>query len=96
MSQVFGMPMPSHHAPGAHNQPVKYLVTIDSGGYRIARLLLANRELVNEFDAAVAELGSMTAGLVPQVGLLGADWDQALRGHSTQERATAQVFTLSD
>ena len=94
MSQNFGMAMPVKHANATFRKPVKYLVTIDSGGYRIARLFLASRELVNEFDAAVAEVGSMTAGVVPEVGLLGAEWDVALAGHSSLERAGAESFTL--
>ncbi len=96
MAQNFGMPMPAAHSGAQRSRPVKYLVTIDSGGYRVARLFLANRELVNEFDAAVAELGYMTAGVVPQVGLLGAEWDLALRGHSVAERAGAEAYTLAD
>ena len=95
MSQTFGMESPGKHSPESHRQPARYLVVIDSGGSMVARLFLETRELVAEFDAAVEEVSSMTNGLVPEVGALSSEWDTALLGHSTAERAGAMVYTLS-
>jgi len=61
----------------------------------IARLCLDTREMVGEFDAAVEEVGSMTAGLIPVEGAIGPEWDAALAGHSVAERAAAKVYTLA-
>lgn len=95
MAQNFGIAMPAPHTAQAHRQPVRYLVVIDSGGSMVARLYLANRELVNECDAATTEVANSTAGLLPARGALGAEWDGALRGYSRQERAGAEVYTLA-
>lgn len=95
MSQTFGMESPRKHDHGSHRQPARYLVVIDSGGYMVARLFLETRELVAEFDAAVEEVSSMTNGLVPEVGALSFEWDRALQGHNTTERAEAMVYTLA-
>jgi hypothetical protein len=73
---------------------VRYLLVIESGGSMIARLCLNTREMVAEMDAAVEEVGSMTAGLIPDVGALGSEWDEALAGHSRDERSAAKVYTL--
>ena len=61
----------------------------------IARLFLDTRIMVGEMDAAVEEVCSMTSGLTPQKGALGSEWDTALAGHSIEERAAAEVFTLA-
>jgi hypothetical protein len=95
MSQTFGMESLGKHSPGSHRQPARYLVVIDSGGSMVARMFLETRELVAEFDAAVEEVSTMTNGLVPEVGALSSEWDTALLGHSTAERAVALVYTLS-
>lgn len=95
MSQTFGMESPRPHLSATLREPVRFVVVIDSGGLKIARLFLATRTLVEEVDAAVEEIGSMTAGLIPAPGALGSEWDQALAGHSVAERAAAQVFTLA-
>lgn len=89
------MESPRKHDHGSHRQPARYLVVIDSGGYMVARMFLETRELVAEFDAAVEEVSSMTNGLVPEVGALSAEWDRALQGHNTAERAAAMVYTLA-
>lgn len=94
MSQTFGMESPRAHPQALHRKPVRYLIVIDSGGSMIARLLLDTREMVGEFDAAVEEAGSMTAGLIPVEGAMGSEWDTALAGHSAEERAAAKVYTL--
>jgi hypothetical protein len=95
MSQNFGIEMPTAHAPTPHRLPVRYLVVIDAGGAMVARLFLATRELVNEFDAAVAEVSNLTAGLVPSIGALGAEWDAGLESYSSVQRASAEVYTLA-
>ncbi len=94
MSQNFGIAMPTAHDATPHREPVRYLVIINSGGVMVARLFLATRVLVNEFDAAVTEVSNATAGLTPAIGALGKEWDLALQGHSRQERSTAEVYTL--
>ena len=94
MSQTFGMEAPRERTGAPRRPPARYLVTIDSGGYMVARLFLETREQVSEFDAAVEEVGAMTKNLVPQVGALGSEWDLALQGHSMAERAGANVYTL--
>jgi hypothetical protein len=95
MSQNFGIAMPGARSAAVHRQPVRYLVLIDSGCGMLARLFLASYELVNEFDAAATEVANSTAGLTPAIGALGAQWDRALTGHSRQERAAAEVYTLA-
>jgi hypothetical protein len=95
MSMTFGMESPSHRAHAPMREPVRYMVIIDSGGSAVARLFLNSLEMVSEIDAAVEEVGSMTAGLIPKVGALGMEWDAALTGHSTAERSTARIFTLT-
>ena len=82
-------------AQTAHRKSVRYLMLIDAGGSMMARLFLDTREMVTGMDAAVEEIGSMIAGLIPVEGALGAEWDEALAGHSMAERATAKVYTLS-
>lgn len=61
----------------------------------VARLYLETRKQVAEFDAAVEEVSSMINGIAPQVGTVGPEWDQALRGHSAVERSAAKVYTLA-
>lgn len=94
MSQNFGIEIPKVHPLTPHRQPVRYLMVINAGGSMIARLFLETREMVTEFDAAVEEVATMTTGLVPEMGALGAEWDRALQSHSADERASAAVYTL--
>jgi hypothetical protein len=94
MSQNFGIEIPKAHAAVLHRKPVRYLVVIDAGGSMVARLFLDTREMVSEFDAAVAEVASMTTGLAPTLGALGSEWDIALQSHSVDERARAEIYTL--
>lgn len=95
MSQTFGMESPQSHSQTAHRRPVRYLVVIDSGGSMIARLCLDTRAMVTEMDAAVEEVASMIAGLIPVTGAMGSEWDGTLAGHSRVERADAKVYTLA-
>lgn len=94
MNNGYGMASPAQHVQTARQEPVKHLVVIDAGGVRIARLLLASREQVGEFDASTEEIAQMTQGLTPAVGALGAEWDKPLAGHSALERSAAEVYTL--
>lgn len=95
MSQNFGIAMPAAHGTMSQRLPVRYLVIIDAGGAMVARLFLDTRELVNEFDAAVTEVSNMTAGLTPDIGASGVEWDGALQGYSDMQRASAEVYTLA-
>lgn len=95
MSQTFGMESPRAHPQSLHRKPVRYLIVIESDGSMIARLFLETREMVSEVDAAVEQVDSMTAGLIPVVGAIGPEWDAALTGHNDAERAAAKVCTLA-
>lgn len=94
MNQGFGGESPRRHRQTAHKAASRYLVVIDSGGFAVARLFLASREQVAEFDASTEETALMTRGLVPANDAGGPEWDQALKGHSAAERAAAEVYTL--
>ena len=52
------------------------------------------RELAADFDAGAEEVAVMTRGLRAAIGASGPEWDRALGGHSADERAAAEVFTL--
>lgn len=94
MSQDFGRESPAPHLQKAHRAPARYMVVIDAGGVGVARLFLASREQVAEFDAGTEEAVQMIAGLKPAQGADGPEWDQALQGHSRAERRAARVYTL--
>ena len=74
--------------------PAKYLVIIESGGSSEARMYTAERLQVADFDASTEEVAVMVRGLTPVQGATGPGWDHELAGHSAQERAAAQVYTL--
>ena len=95
MEHGFGIEAPGEHAHTPHRKPSRYLVVIDSAGSTIARLFLVTREQVGEVDAGAEEVALMTRGLEPTRGALGEEWDRALQGHTTAERRTADVYTLS-
>ena len=94
MSQTFGIESSGERLHTAHREPARFLVLIESAGSMVARLFLASREAAGEFDAGVEEVATMTRGLTPQAGALGAEWDLTLQGHSASERSAAQVYTL--
>ena len=94
MSQDFGIESRRSHAASAHRAPARYLVIIDTAGASLARLFLENRAPAGEFDAATEEVAVMTRGLTPARSAADPAWDQALAGHSAQERSTAEVYTL--
>jgi hypothetical protein len=94
MSQDFGMQVPSRHATAERPRPVKFLVLIDSGDGKIARLYSDTYALLNACDASAPEITAMTTGLAPGRGAIGQAWDPALQAFSVQDRLTAEVFTL--
>lgn len=94
MSQTFGGEAPRRHRQTPHRAPTRYLLLIDAGGTRVARLFLHNFEQTAEFDAGAEEVALMTRGLVPEPGALGSEWERVLEGHSAEERAAAAVYRL--
>ena len=94
MSQNFGIEKPAEHSHSPLRAPARYLVLIDAAGVSVARLFLATREQVGEFDGATEEVARMTRGLMPEHAAGAPEWDRALDGHSAQERAAAEVYTL--
>lgn len=94
MNDGFGIESPGAHRHAPLHQPVRYVVVIESGGPMVARLFLASREPVAEFDAAAEEVAEMTRGRQPERGAAGPEWDRALAGHNAAERAAAAVYTL--
>ena len=94
MSQTFGMERPAAHAQSVQRPRARYLVLIEAAGPVLARLFTQTRDPAGEFDAGTEEVALMTRGLRPAIGASGSEWDKALAGHSAQERAAAEVFTL--
>lgn len=94
MSMQFGIEAHGHARHAPEQEPAKYLVLIDSGEGKLARLYLANHKEVAEFDAGAEEVTGMTRSLMPVIGAEGPEWDQALSAHSAQERRSAEVYTL--
>ena len=101
MSQQYGIEVPgAGRATGAEHEaeqpPARYLVLIDNAatGARIARLFLASRAEVAEFDAAAPEVLSMIDSLAATHSAAQPVRDDALAGHSPIERAAADVYEL--
>lgn len=94
MSQTYGIEAHDDPEPTPHRKPVRYVVIIDAGGSAVAMLLLESRELVAQIDAGAEEVNSMIAGIQPDIGALGPQWNAALSGHSTRDRGDARVYTL--
>lgn len=94
MGQGFGIENPGKHVNEKHSPPAKYLVVIEAGGSNVARLFLADRRPVAEFDAGAEEVTAMLNGLTMRQSARGPEWDHALAGHSTAERAAAEVYVL--
>lgn len=78
----------------AMQKPARFLIIIDAGGGMVARLFDDQRHLVTEIDASTEEVVVMTAALTPERSAAAPEWDEALRGHSREERAAAEVYTL--
>ena len=83
-----------HSSPHVYRRRTRYLVLIDAAGAMVARLFDDARRPVAEFDASSEEVAVMTTGLHPGKGADASVWDEALDGHSRQERLAADVYTL--
>ena len=83
-----------HYSPHVYRKRTRYLVLIDAAGSMVARLFDEQRRSVAEFDASSEEVAVMTTGLHPGKGAEAAIWNEALHGHSLQERLAADVYTL--
>ena len=94
MNHGFGIETPGGHHGSPHRAVTRYMVLIDAAGSTLARLFLANRTQVAEFDAGTEEVALMTQGLAPARGADGPEWDRALEGHSADERRAAEVYAL--
>ncbi|HVK33972.1 MAG TPA: hypothetical protein VM845_15905 [Burkholderiaceae bacterium] len=94
MGHGFGIERPAAHHATVLQQAARYLVLIEAAGPRLALMFTAARELVANIDAGAEEVALMTSGLRPVQGAGGPEWDRALAGHSADERAHAEVFTL--
>lgn len=94
MEQGYGIAAHAAHQVDEHRAPARYLVIIDAGGTMVARLFLATRQPVAEFDAGSEEVAVMTQGLAASRGADGPEWDEALAGHNRHERAAADVYAL--
>lgn len=94
MSQTYGIPSPTPHQQKPRQPPARYLVLIESGNGRVARLYLQDRTQVAEFNAGAEEVALMIHGVAPQRTAAGADWNEALKGHSDEERQGADVYEL--
>jgi hypothetical protein len=94
MSQVYGSEAPRPHRDTDHRPSARWLVAIQAGDTRVARLYLEDRTPVAEFDAGAEEVAALISSLLPTPGATGPEWDRALAGHSPQERADAAVYRL--
>ncbi|MFN3862219.1 MAG: hypothetical protein ACK4R2_12200 [Roseateles sp.] len=94
MNDGFGHEVPPPHAQHAHRQVTRYLVVIASPSGTLARLFLADRTQVAEFDAGSEEVAELVKVAAASSGATGAEWDRALAGHTAAERAAATVYEL--
>lgn len=96
MAQTYGIQAQPAPRGEPSLPPVRFVVLIDCAaqGSRLARLYLASRQPVAEFDAGASEVQLMLRELAPSSSAAHPDWDEALGQHSAEERAGAQVFTL--
>lgn len=94
MTDSLGDEAPLRHVPHELRRHAKYLVLIDAGGPRVARLFDEQRRELAEFDASLEEVAQMVHGLQPERGADGPQWDRALEGHSRDERQAADVYVL--
>lgn len=90
----FGIERPPPHQAVPPRAVARYLLVIESAGVTLALMFTAERELAANFDAGSEEVAVMIRGLAPQQGANGPEWDRALAGHSAEERAAAEVYTL--
>ena len=94
MNDGFGHEVPPRHAQQQHRQVSRYLVVIPSTGGAVARLFLADRSQVGEFDTGTEEVIELIKTAASSSGASGAEWDRVLAGHTAAERAAATVYVL--
>ena len=94
MNDGFGHEVPPRHAQQAHRPVSRYLIVIGAADGAVARLFQDDRSQVAEMDAGTEEVVQMITGAVATPGASGAEWDQALAGHTDAERADATVYVL--
>ncbi len=94
MNHGFGIERPSAHHAAPVQPAARYLVLIEAAGPVLALMFTEARALVANIDGGAEEVASMTRGLRPARSASDPEWDGALAGHSADERAHAEVFTL--
>jgi len=96
MGTTYGSESPKPHVSPPEQPSVRNVVLIFGAAMdmRLARLFLADRRQVAEFDAGAPEVALMVDGLAPSRSATRPEWDAALQGHSPGERAEAEVYTL--
>lgn len=94
MNDGFGHEVPPRHAQQTHRQVSRYLVVIGSTNGAVARLFLADRSQVAEFDAGTEEVAELIKTAASSIGASGPEWDKALSAHTPAERAAATVYEL--
>ncbi|MEO6277538.1 hypothetical protein [Roseateles sp.] len=94
MNDGFGHEVPPPHAQQTHRQVSRFLVVIGSNDGGMARLFLADRTQVGEFDAGTEEVVELIKTAAASTGASGPEWDRALGGHTAAERASATVYEL--
>ncbi|XHS76610.1 hypothetical protein ACFJGW_12820 [Burkholderiaceae bacterium UC74_6] len=94
MDQGIGNELPGRHHAAALRPVARWLVLIESGGFMLARLFDVERRQLAEFDGSTEEAAQMASGGRLQPGAQAPEWDQALLGHSPDERRQAQVYEL--
>jgi len=94
MDQGIGNELPGRHHAAALRPIARWLVLIESGGFMLARLFDAERRQLAEFDGSTEEAAQMAGGGRLHAGAAAPEWDQALLGHSADERVQAQVYEL--
>ena len=96
MSNTYGIEAagPPSSPSGESAPAARWLVLIETGQGRVARLYLESRDLVAEFNAGAQEVEAMVRDLLPQRGATEPAWDTALTGHSDEQRREAEVYTL--
>lgn len=94
MNEGFGHEVPARHEQQTHRQVTRYCIVIASTAGALARLLLADRTQVAEFDAGTEEVAELIKTASASVGATGPEWDRALAAHTAAERAAATVYTL--
>ena len=94
MNNGFGHEVPPRHIHQQYRQVTRFLIVIQAADRAVARLFLADRTQVAEFDAGTEEVVELIKTASPSTGASGAEWDKSLAGHTAEERANATVYEL--